>query len=62
MTAAINTIAALTSLPRKALFLIDTQNGNLRLAQNVALTLLYTFFAETAGRASPGENCHLKKL
>ena len=31
-TAAINTIAALASSPRKALFLIDTQNGNLRLA------------------------------
>ncbi|MBQ7885987.1 MAG: DEAD/DEAH box helicase family protein [Clostridia bacterium] len=31
-TAAINTIAALASSPHKALFLIDTQNGNLRLA------------------------------
>jgi len=50
-TAAINTIAALASSPRKALFLIDTQNGNLRLAQNEALTLPYTFFAETAGRS-----------
>ena len=50
-TAAINTIAALASSPRKALFLIDTQNGNLRLAQNEALTLPYAFFAETAGRA-----------
>ncbi len=49
-TAAINTIAALASSPRKALFLIDTQNGNLRLAQNEALTLPYTFFTETAGR------------
>lgn len=50
-TAAINTIAALASSPRKALFLIDTQNGNLRLAQNEALTLPYAFFAETAGRS-----------
>ena len=50
-TAAINTIAALASSPRKALFLIDTQNGSLRLAQNEALTLPYAFFAETAGRS-----------
>ena len=50
-TAAINKIAALASSPRKALFLIDTQNGNLRLAQNEALTLPYAFFAETAGRS-----------
>lgn len=50
-TAAINTIAALASSPRKALFLIDTQNGNLRLAQNEALTLPYAFFAETTGRS-----------
>jgi hypothetical protein len=50
-TAAINKIAALASSPRKALFLIDTQNGNLRLAQNEALTLPYAFFEETAGRA-----------
>ncbi len=50
-TAAINTIAALASSPRKALFLIDTQNGNLRLAQNEALTLPYAFFVETAGRS-----------
>ena len=49
-TAAINKIAALASSPRKALFLIDTQNGNLRLAENEALTLPYVFFAETAGR------------
>ena len=49
-TAAINKIAALASSPRKALFLIDTQNGNLRLAQNEALTLPYTFFVEMAGR------------
>ena len=49
-TAAINTIAALASSPRKALFLIDTQNGNLRLVQNEALILPYVFFAETAGR------------
>lgn len=48
-TAAINKIAALASSPRKALFLIDTQNGNLRLAQNEALTLPYVFFPETAG-------------
>jgi superfamily II DNA or RNA helicase len=48
-TAAINTIAALASSPRKALFLIDTQNGNLRLAQNEALTLPYVFFAKSAG-------------
>ena len=48
-TAAINKIAALASSPRKALFLIDTQNGNLRLAENEALTLPYVFFAETAG-------------
>ena len=50
-TAAINKIAALASSPRKALFLIDTQNGNLRLAQNEALTRPYAFFAETAGRS-----------
>lgn len=31
-TAAINIIAALASSPRKALFLIDTRNGNERLA------------------------------
>lgn len=48
-TAAINKIAALASSPRKALFLIDTQNGNLRLAENDALTLPYVFFVETAG-------------
>ena len=48
-TAAINKIAALASSPRKALFLIDTQNGNLRLAQNEALTKPYVFFEETAG-------------
>lgn len=50
-TAAINTVAALASSPRKALFLIDTQNGNLRLVQNEALTLPYAFFAETTGRS-----------
>ena len=49
-TAAINNIAALASSPRKALFLIDTQNGNLRLAQNEALTLPYAFFPQWAGR------------
>ena len=50
-TAAINTIAVLASSPRKALFLIDTQNGNLRLAQNKALILPYAFFVETTGRS-----------
>ena len=50
-TAAINKIAALASSPRKALFLIDTQNGNRRLVLNEALTLPYTFFVETAGRS-----------
>ena len=49
-TAAINTIATLASSPRKVLFLIDTQNGNLRLAENEALTLPYTFFPQWAGR------------
>ena len=39
----------MASSPRKALFLIDTQNGNLRLAQNEALTMPYVFFADTAG-------------
>lgn len=48
-TAAIKKIAALASSPRKALFLIDTQNGNQRLAQNEALIMPYVFFAETAG-------------
>lgn len=50
-TAAINTIAALASSPHKALFLIDTQNGNLRLAQNEALTRPYVFFEQHAGVA-----------
>lgn len=50
MTAAINTIITLASSPRKALILIDTQNGNLRLAQNEALTMSYTYFPQWAGR------------
>ena len=45
-TAAINRIAALASSPHKALFLIDTHNGNVRLAKNEALTLPYVFFPE----------------
>lgn len=45
-TAAINRIAALASSPHKALFLIDTHNGNVRLAKNKALTMPYVFFPE----------------
>ncbi len=45
-TAAINRIAALASSPHKALFLIDTHNGNVRLAKNEALTMPYVFFPE----------------
>lgn len=51
-TAAINKIAALASAPRKALFLIDTRNGNERLAMNDALTKPYTFFEMYAGTAA----------
>ena len=36
-TASINKIAPLASCPRKALYLIDTKNGNERLARNPAL-------------------------
>ena len=43
-TAAINTIAALASSPRKALYLIDTSSGRDRLANNEHLTLPYVFF------------------
>ena len=39
----------MASSPHKALFLIDTQNGNLRLAQNEALTRPYVFFENYAG-------------
>ena len=43
-TAAINTIAAFASSPRKALYLIDTSSGRDRLEKNEHLTLPYVFF------------------
>lgn len=43
-TAAINTIAALASSPRKALYLIDTSSGRDRLEKNEHLTRPYVFF------------------
>ena len=43
-TAAINKLAPLASSPRKALFLIDTHNGNVRLANEEALTMPYQFY------------------
>ena len=43
-TAAINTIAALVSSPRKALYLIDTSSGRDRLEKNEYLTRPYVFF------------------
>ena len=46
-TASINKIAPLASCPRKALYLIDTKNGNERLAQNPALTMPYHFYEES---------------
>ena len=45
-TAAINVIIKLASSPRTALFLIDTKNGNRRLAQEDALTMPYAFYEE----------------
>lgn len=46
-TASINKIAPLASCPRKALYLIDTKNGNERLAKNPALTMPYHFYEES---------------
>lgn len=46
-TASINKIAPLVSCPRKALYLIDTKNGNERLAKNSALTMPYHFYEES---------------
>ena len=43
-TAAINKLAPLASSPRKALFLIDTHNGNVRLANEEPLTMPYVFY------------------
>jgi len=43
-TAAINKLAPLASSPRKALFLIDTHNGNVRLANEEAFTMPYQFY------------------
>jgi len=50
-TAAINKLAAMASSPRKALFLIDTHNGNERLARLDALTMPYVFFELCAKNA-----------
>lgn len=43
-TVAINKLAPLASSPRKALFLIDTHNGNVRLANEEPLTMPYQFY------------------
>ena len=43
-TAAISKLAPLASNPRKALFLIDTHNGNVRLANEEPLTMPYVFY------------------
>lgn len=51
-TAAINTVAALASSPRKALYLIDTSSGRDRLANNEHLTRPYVFFEVYASYTS----------
>lgn len=45
--AAIHKLASLASKPRKALFLIDTHNGNLRLAKEDGVTLPYAFYEDS---------------
>ena len=51
-TAAINTIAAFASSPRKALYLIDTSSGRDRLEKNEHLTRPYVFFEVYASYTS----------
>ena len=51
-TAAISKLAPLASSPRKALFLIDTQNGNVRLANEDALTMPYQFYEYSVKNAA----------
>lgn len=45
--AAIYKLASQASTPRKALFLIDTRNGNLRLAKEDGITLPYAFYEDS---------------
>jgi len=46
-TAAINVISKLASIPRTAIYLIDTTNGMHRLARLKELTLPYAFYEES---------------
>ena len=70
-TASINKIAPLASCPRKALYLIDTKNGNERLARNPALTMPYHFYEESIANryfcadelgAGQGGHYHLRPI